>query len=121
MTSILPQLEGFHQIPRLHERYAKAVLTRMIENISQSGEAEIGITNDVEGCWVAFDSDEFENALIELRYKKYKFSIKITDNKEGMGTSRFFYYIPNGSEMYTMIPEELIEKMDEVAFTKEPI
>ncbi len=120
MTSILPQINGLNEIPDLHDYYAKRVLSFIIEKLRQEDSIDIGVIGNGGSSLISFDTDDWENTKIDLRYKNGKFSIKIRAYSRDDDKSTFYYYLHEPSELYDMIPPKLIEAMADVAMKCEP-
>lgn len=120
MTSILPQINGLNEIPHLHDYYAKRVLFFIIEKLHQDNSVDIGVMGNGGSSLISFDTDDWENTKIDLRYKNGKFSIKIRAFSRDDDKSSFYYYLHEPSEMYDMIPIKLRITMADVAMECEP-
>ena len=119
MTSILPQINQLNEIPDLHDYYAKGVLSYINEELRQLDSIEIGVIGTLGGSIISFDTDDSEDTNIELRYKKGKFSLKIKAYSREDYRSVYYYYIPEDSKLYNMIPAKLINEMMDVAMEGE--
>lgn len=117
MSSILSQIQELNQVHRIHEDYARAALKLIITKILNMSELDIGVfSNEKErGSIIAFDGDDFENINIELCYAYPKFILNIRENGDELDISIFSYKILEHSNLYQMIPENLIKAMEESA------
>lgn len=125
MTSILPQIEALENIPLLHYQYAKGLLQLLVSELLEIEEFEIGLYSEGKkwGSQIIFDSDEFENSQLELRYvtNEDRFYIIASDDSEDIDTSTFRYKIHDGMSLYDMIPHKLVAMMKQAAFDRESI
>lgn len=122
MSSILPQIKTLESIPSLHLNYAESLLKLIIGNLLQQEEIEIGtfIHGEDEGSVIAFDSNDSENVCLELCFSiNQDFIINLTDNSEDINTSNFSYKFDDSCSLYEIVPENLREWMNDIAFSQE--
>lgn len=117
MTSILPQIEALQEIPLFHRAYAAALLRHIVGKINETEDYEIGTFRDGNeyGSELAFDTDDFENSRIELRYNHREFVLIAVDNLDDLMGSIFRYKISEDSDLYQLIPDNLVLQMVQVA------
>ncbi len=121
MTRILPQIEALQEIPFFHRTYAKAILGHIANKIAETDEIEVGTFSNGEqsGSFIGFDTDDFEDTRIELRYDHTEFFLTVEDNYDDMRCSTFEYRIPEDSELSGMIPAAVVSRLFQVANSDE--
>ncbi|MCE3228300.1 MAG: hypothetical protein K0S32_2851 [Bacteroidetes bacterium] len=115
--SIFPNIEGLDEIPMLHFRYAEYVLKKLIENILEQDEIDIGVEGEKTAI-VSFYGDT-DNLQLSILYVDHSFKIRVVEHGDSTNTAKFIYNLTE-NELEEDIPGVLREEMQNVAFEREP-